>query len=156
MAWLERMCGARDKLSGLLFFIIGGGFCIGAATGLKIGTASQMGPGFFPMLVGGLLALFGLVILVKPDGSTEGGKTSIAWRGLVMIATATLSFGLFVRDLGFAPTMMLTVSLACFASPDTKVSTALITAASLTLFCSVAFIYGLGLPFRLFGPWLQF
>lgn len=150
------MSSTRDRLSGLLFFIIGIGFCIGAATGLKIGTASQMGPGFFPMLVGGLLALFGLIIVAKPGKTSGGGKSGIAWRGLVMIIMATLSFGLFVRDLGFVPTMMLTVLLACFASPDMKPLIAIVIAASVTLFCSVAFIYGLGLPLPLFGPWLQF
>ena len=56
--------GIKDILSGLIF--LGFGLAFGfAATGYEIGTAFRMGPGYFPLLLAGALALLGVAIIVK-------------------------------------------------------------------------------------------
>jgi hypothetical protein len=54
----------QDFLAGLLFLAIGIGFGW-AATHHSLGSASDMGPGYFPLLMGLLLALLGVLILFK-------------------------------------------------------------------------------------------
>ncbi len=54
----------QDFLAGLLFLFFGVGFGW-AATRHPLGSEADMGPGFFPLLMGLLLGLLGLLILFK-------------------------------------------------------------------------------------------
>ena len=53
-----RIKSQKDFFAGLLYVVIGGGFAIGA-TNYTVGNAARMGPGYFPLLVGILLAILG-------------------------------------------------------------------------------------------------
>ena len=51
----------KDFASGLMFMGVGVAFAWGATT-YNVGTGARMGPGYFPLLLGILLAIIGLVI----------------------------------------------------------------------------------------------
>jgi hypothetical protein len=55
---------SKDTLSGLLFIAIGSFFCF-FSLDYKIGIISEMGPGFFPFLIGTILVLVGLIVVIK-------------------------------------------------------------------------------------------
>lgn len=127
-------------------------------TALPIGTAVRMGPGYFPMVLSGLLAVLGAIILIKalrsPEPEEEKGP--IAWRGMAFILPAPVFFGLTVRGLGFVPALFVTALIASFASRRMKVWQAFVLAGLVTAFSTLVFSYALGLPFRRFGPWWPF
>ena len=85
----------KDFFSGLLFMTVGGAFAYGATT-YQVGTAARMGPGYFPLLLGVILALMGVVIAVRsfiagtPDGDHIG---AIAWKPLLLVLGANVAFG---------------------------------------------------------------
>ena len=54
----------KDFFSGLMFTVVGAAFAYGA-TSYNIGTGARMGPGYFPLLLGVILALLGATILFK-------------------------------------------------------------------------------------------
>ncbi len=54
----------RDFAAGLFFLLLGLAVA-GTASRYPIGTAMRMGPGYFPMLLGAILALLGLGIAIK-------------------------------------------------------------------------------------------
>ena len=54
----------KDFFSGLVFTLIGASFAYGA-TSYNIGTAARMGPGYFPLLLGVILALIGAFVFFK-------------------------------------------------------------------------------------------
>ena len=54
----------KDFYSGLMFMAVGGAFASGATT-YNVGTGARMGPGYFPLLLGVVLALIGLLITFK-------------------------------------------------------------------------------------------
>jgi hypothetical protein len=60
-----------------MFIIVGGSFAFGAS-GYQIGTRARMGPGYFPLILGILLAVLGCaisfksMITPKPDGDKVG------------------------------------------------------------------------------------
>ncbi len=58
-----RIRSQRDFWCGLLFVAIGVAVMVLART-YRLGTAARMGPGYFPTLLGGLLALLGLTLAV--------------------------------------------------------------------------------------------
>ena len=91
----------KDFFSGLLFITVGVAFAIGA-TGYTVGTGARMGPGYFPLLLGILLAVLGAAITFNslvvntPDGDKIGAW---AWKPLFFIIAANLVFGLMLGGL---------------------------------------------------------
>ena len=144
----------RDIGAGLIFITIGILFGLGSL-GLEIGTALRMGPGYFPLVLAGILVVLGLVIVLQGFGHPTTGPLTVPWRGLILILAAPVVFGLTVRGLGLVPAVMLVVLIAAFASRRMSVLLALVLTVALTLFCVLVFSLGLGLPLRLFGPWLD-
>ena len=144
-----------DALAGLLFIAFGLFFAI-QSLGLDLGTAFRMGPGYFPLVLSGILILLGLAILASAFNKAGADVGVYAWRGMIFILPAPVFFGLTVEGLGFVPAIFLTTVIAAMASFKMKLPAALLLALALTLFATLVFSYGLGLPFRRFGPWLPF
>jgi hypothetical protein len=96
-----RIKNQKDFFSGLMFMGIGAAFS-GGALAYRIGAASSMGPGYFALWLGVLLALLGALITFKSLAleSIDGGKIgSFAWRPLFFIIGANLAFGLLLGGL---------------------------------------------------------
>lgn len=146
---------ATDAIAGALFIAFGLFFGV-QALDLELGTAFRMGPGYFPLLLSGTLILLGLAILVSAVNKAGDAIGAYAWRGMVFILPAPVFFGLTVQGLGFVPAIFLTTVIAAMASLRMKLHWALLLAVVLTVFSTLVFSYGLGLPFRRFGPWLSF
>lgn len=121
---------------------------------LEIGTSLRMGPGYFPMVLSGLLFLLGALVALKSLGREGEPFGRIAWRGLAFILPAPVFFGLTVRGLGFVPALFITTLIAAQASRRMRPLAALVLAVVVTIMSTLIFSYGLGLPFRRFGPWL--
>jgi hypothetical protein len=143
----------RDIGAGLIFIAIGILFGLGSLE-LELGTPLRMGPGYFPLVLSGILVALGLVIFAQAFGHPTTGSLAVSWRGLVLILAAPVVFGLTVRGLGLVPAVMLVVLISAFASRRMSVPLALVLTVAMTLFCVLVFSLGLGLPLRLFGPWL--
>lgn len=91
----------KDFFSGLMFMCVGVAFAWGAAA-YTIGTGARMGPGYFPLALGILLALLGGAITFKAlvvetiDGEKLG---AFAWKPLFFIIMANLVFGAMIGGL---------------------------------------------------------
>lgn len=135
-------------------FILIGAFFVWHSLDLDIGTSMKMGPGYFPLVIAILLILFGAIIVAQ--AFRVGGEPlgDIAWRGMIFILPSPIFFALTVRGLGFIPSIFLTALIASMASLKMKAPMALIISACVTIFTTLVFVKGLGLPFRLFGPWV--
>jgi hypothetical protein len=146
----------RDAVCGALFVAIGAVFAAGAL-GLDIGTARRMGPGYFPLLLSGVLVLLGAVVLLNAlrSAGVTPPPLRIAWRGLALILPAPILFGLTVRGLGLAPAIALTAMTAALASANMTLARAALTTLAITAFSVAVFSYALGLPYQRIGPWLR-
>ena len=60
-----RIKSPRDFWAGLMFIGFGLFACIWAVTNYQMGSAVRMGPAYFPAVLGGLLALLGLIVLIE-------------------------------------------------------------------------------------------
>jgi hypothetical protein len=153
----------KDLLAGGIFVALGLFYGIYAYVDLPIGTAFRMGPGFFPIMLAGLLVLIGLVVVLQALSAASSPMTAIAWRGLVFILAAPIAFGLFLRGftlwgtdihipgLGFIPAIVLVCGISAFASRRMSLLKAVVITVGMTAFCVAVFYFGLGLPVRLFG-----
>jgi hypothetical protein len=145
----------RDVIAGALFVALGGWFAV-ASLNLELGTAFRMGPGYFPLILAGLLMLLGVLTVVRAIRDRPAAVGSIPWRGLLLVLPAPILFGVTVQGLGLVPALVLVVILVSFASRSMRVLTAVCLTAALVAFSVGVFSYGLGLPMRRFGPWLGF
>jgi putative tricarboxylic transport membrane protein len=147
-----------DILAGLIFVAFGLAFAI-TSLSYELGTPLRMGPGYFPLALGGILVLLGLLIMVKGFIAGSGAEErlgSFPWRALLLIVLAVLFFGLTVRGLGLVPATAVTALLTALASSRTSVLAAMAIAAGLTVLCVLIFVLALQVRLPLFGPWLPF
>ncbi|HSX72736.1 MAG TPA: tripartite tricarboxylate transporter TctB family protein [Shinella sp.] len=144
-----------NLLCGLIFIGAGLFFAI-QALGLELGTSFRMGPGYFPLMLAGLLMRLGLVIRIQSFRKEGEPIGPLAWRGMFFILPAPVIFGLTVRGLGFVPALFMTAFIACFASHRMSVMWAVVLSTTITAFSVAVFSYALGLPFERFGPWIRF
>ena len=144
----------KDLLAGAVFAGFGLAFSITSTT-YDIGTPLRMGPGFFPLVLGGILVVLGVSIAVKGFVAGEGGEIgNVPWRALVLLLAAIVFFGFTVRDLGLVPALFVTVLLAGLAGRSARVIPAVVIAASLTALSVLIFVVLLQLRLPLVGPWL--
>ncbi|MEI7514889.1 MAG: tripartite tricarboxylate transporter TctB family protein [Betaproteobacteria bacterium] len=120
----------KDFFSGLLFMAAGVTFAW-LASGYTIGHGAQMGPGYFPLVLGLLLALLGTVVVFKAlvvetvDGQRVG---PLAWRPVAAIVSANVVFGiclgglpgLHIPALGLVVAVMVLVLIASSACTGFK------------------------------------
>jgi hypothetical protein len=107
----------RDLISGVLIAATGLFVAIHAMTSLEIGTLARMGPGYFPMLLGCLLAGLGFVILLF---SLRGSIVSVvparvAVRPLIAVFCSLLVFSFLIEPFGLVPATVGLTAVAVFA-----------------------------------------
>src|SRR5215470_15737222 len=117
----------------------------------EMGTVSQMGPGYMPMLLSVGLVIFGGVIglrAVSVDGPPiERGR----WYPSVLILICVLLFAFLIGTAGLAPTIFVVAVLCAFASPEVRWKEAITLGIGLAIFCVLVFVYGLRQPIPVFG-----
>ena len=149
----------QDLAVGAIFIVIALFFAINTFFGLfqsalPIGTPQRMGPGFFPIMLSGLLLAVGAAVILKAFRSQPLTLAGIPWRGLVVILPVPVLFGFTIRGLGLAPATFLVAFVSSFASRRMKIWMGLALSLGLTIFCVLVFHYGLGVPTPIFGPWI--
>jgi putative tricarboxylic transport membrane protein len=112
-----------------------------------------MGPAYFPMLLGYLLTLIGIISVVRSFISHGTPIGEIAFKGLLVIIGSVLLFGFLVRRTGLLIALPLLVIISAWASDHFRWPPTLILAAGLTLFCVFVFLRGLGVPLPIWGSW---
>jgi hypothetical protein len=145
----------KDAIAGVLFILLGLGFGLNALLNLELGTSLRMGPGYFPLLLSGLLVLLGAATLINATQVPDEAWGAIAWRGMLFILAGPIAFGATIEGLGLVPALAIIAFLTAFASQRMTVLMALFITAGLTLFCVAVFHWGLGMPIQLFGPWMR-
>ncbi len=154
----------KDFFAGLMYLVIGGAFAWGA-TGYTIGKASRMGPGYFPLLLGSILALIGAVVLFKAMVvDTEDGEKigSIAWKPLGYIIGSNLAFGILLGGLpsigvpamGLIVAIFALVFIASRAGDVYKVKEVFILSIVLAILSYLAFIKLLNLQFQVWPSFI--
>lgn len=141
----------RDFVAGLLFIVAGVAFAWGA-TGLSLGSSARPGPGYFPLVLGILLAVIGVLVTFKAlTIEAHGGDRigPIAWRPLLAILGGVLLFGFLLPRAGLLLAVPLLVVAARLAGGGGDWKEGLLLAALLTLGSWLVFVKGLSLPLPL-------
>jgi hypothetical protein len=136
---------SKDFWSGIIFLSFAA-VAVLAARGYSMGTAGRMGPGYFPMALGIVLGLLGLLILARSVVLGNGGVSALKLRPLIVLTAAVCLFGLAIERLGLVVTLVAVIALSAAASRESRPLEVAALAAALTAFSVGIFVYALRLP----------
>lgn len=154
----------KDFFAGLMFTIVGIAFAWGATT-YNVGTGARMGPGYFPLMLGILLGILGIIVIFTAltietvDGEPVG---KIAWRPLGYIIGSNLVFGVLLGGLptfglpamGLIAAIYALVLIAGLAGEHYSLKASLILATILAVGSYVAFVVLLKLQFQVWPTFI--
>lgn len=141
---------SKDFVTGLLFAAIGAWFAFAGAD-YGIGTARRMGPGYFPVMIGGALFLVGLGLILKTAFARRAGEATprLHLWPLFFLTASVVAFGLTINRFGLVAACISCVLLAGAAGRSTRWPETIAVAIGMTIFSGLVFIELLGLPMRL-------
>lgn len=143
----------KDFWSGMLFILTGVLFMV-LSRQYNLGTAAKMGPAYFPTVLGGLMALIGLMILL-PSLRGSGAVQRIAkvdLKTIVLILVAVAVYAATLPKLGFIVSLVLLVFISSLASHEFHFKSTAISVVVLLIGSWLVFVKGLELQF----PFLPF
>jgi hypothetical protein len=135
----------KDFWSGIMFLAFAA-VALLAAHGYATGTAGKMGPGYFPMLLGGVLGLLGLVLVVRSLLVEGEPVTRLHVLPLAVIAIGVCLFGLFIERLGLVVSLVAVTMVTALASRESRPIEYAALALVLAAFSVGIFVYALRLP----------
>jgi putative tricarboxylic transport membrane protein len=140
----------RDYYAGALMVLIG---LVAANDGrhYAVGTLRQMGPGYFPIALGVLLVILGILIAGTASTGGESSREAEAlphaeWRGWGCIIAGPVLFIILGKFFGMAPATFGCVFVSALGDRNTTLRGAVILASCVTLFGVVLFSYVLKIP----------
>jgi hypothetical protein len=143
-----RIRAPKDFWSGVMFC----GFAVVAilaARGYSSGTAGKMGPGYFPLLLGGLLAALGAILIGRSLVVSGESVARFHVVPLAMVAAAVCLFGVMIEPLGLVLSLAVLTLLSAFAGAQFRLLETVALAAALIVFSVGVFVYALGLPLNI-------
>ena len=154
----------KDFFAGLMFTTVGAAFALGA-TSYTVGEGARMGPGYFPLMLGIVLAFLGAVLVfeslvVETEDGEKVGKW--AWKPLGYIVGANVVFGVLLAGLpkfglpamGMVAGIYGLTLIASLAGDEFKLKEVLVLATILSAGSYVAFIWLLKLQFQVWPSFI--
>ena len=138
----------KDFWAGIML-IATGAASIFIARDYPFGSTMRMGPGYFPSMLGGILALFGIYVMII--GLRRGEKITVhcSTRALIVLPFSLIAFGVLMTYVGFIPALAVLIFGSASAGRDFKFVEVLLLTVILTALSVAIFIWGLGLPYPL-------
>lgn len=139
-----KLNGRADVEAGL-FFTLFGMLTAGLSLQYRLGTIATMGPGMFPLILGTILAILGLVILTKGLLARGEESKTLPLGPAIMITASLLVFAFLALSVGLVAAIPAQVVVALWASEHFTWKRAAALSAGLLVFCYVVFVHLLGI-----------
>jgi len=115
--------------------------------GYQMGSSVRMGPAYFPVMLGGLLAFLGLLVLF--DSIVEEGPkvAKFHFRPLIFVAVSSLAFAYLLKPLGLVLASVALVFISAYGGHEFKWKEVAMMSVVLVIFSVLVFVKALALPF---------
>ncbi|MFC5607513.1 tripartite tricarboxylate transporter TctB family protein [Variovorax soli] len=154
----------KDFFAGVMFTVVGVAFAWGATT-YNVGTGARMGPGYFPLMLGIVMAVIGLVIMftgLTVETATGDPIGKWAWKQVFFILGANLAFGVLLGGLpsfgipamGLIIAIYALVLIAAQAGSKHALPSVLALATVLAVGSYIAFIWALKLQIQVWPTFI--
>lgn len=114
------------------------------------GSLTRMGPGYFPVVLGIILAILGFFIAL-PAFFRSGEKIQVDWKPLVFVVGSLVAFSLLLKVIGLVLTAAVSAGFASMASPMPWRSR-LVLSLGISAITYLVFIVGLSMVIPVW-PW---
>jgi hypothetical protein len=142
-----------------VFFVGMGALALYLSRDYDMGSALDMGPGYFPTWLGAIMIGFGVLIAglglkvaAAAEQENSGGWAFRPW--LVLPATLAVYGLLMDAEVGFVPSLLVLITGCALAHKDVHWLETILLSVVVTAGAVAIFSYGIGLPYRLFW-WSQ-
>lgn len=143
----------KDFWSGVMFVVIGILFMLWSQA-YQFGTASRMGPGYFPTVLGGMQVVFGLMVMWPSLKGPEVKVERFGWRGLFVILGAVALYAILLPHVGFVVALVALILISAWASPEFGWKESLISVVVLGILSYLVFVVGLELQFTVWPDFI--
>ena len=144
--WEDR----KDFLGGLLMLALGLATAV-HANDYAVGSLRRMGPGFFPLALGVILAATGvLLMLTARSPAAPAERLAPEWRGWFCICAGVAAFVVLGEWGGLIPATFAVVVVSALGDRDNTLADSLALGAVMTAACVAVFWWLLQVPFPLF------
>jgi hypothetical protein len=139
-----------DFFAGLMFAGFGTAALV-LGRGYAVGSASQMGPGYYPTAIGLVLLVLGIAITLRALVHRNGDEPARPFqlRTLATLTFSVVGFALLIDRIGLLVSGVLLVIGCRLAAPGFRWAEVLVLGAVLAGCAALIFGLGLGIPFRL-------
>jgi hypothetical protein len=145
---LTRALRSTDTWSGLLCGAFGAIF-IALSLDYDIGSAAAMGPGYFPIWLGGLLVVFGVSLIAKAQlGEAESIEPAALQPALIVLGGLAV-FAVLLEHAGLFLSGLALVYIGSLGTRSFGAGRLALFGVALVLFVAFVFAYALGLPIPL-------
>ena len=138
----------KDFLAGLIFMAFGLSFLI-IAQNYQMGTPTDMGPAYFPSVIGALLTIIGMIIFFQSFIIQGDRVPRMFFRPIFLITVSLVLFAYLLNQFGLVLAMASLVTISALAGHEFNFKEVLILYVLITLFSVFVFAKGFGLPFKL-------
>ena len=140
-----RVKSPQDFGSAIVFLLIGlAGLYFGKD--LTYGTASRMGPGYFPYLLSWLIIAIGVAVGFMSLTIDGPPIERPQLRPIFFVVLSVIIFGYLMNYVGLAITGVVMTLIAAFARRNFNLLESLVLGIGLSIGCVLIFVYGLGQP----------
>jgi uncharacterized membrane protein YfcA len=142
MRTLVHIKRTKDFKAGLIFIFFGMASAVFSGS-YQIGTSANMGPGYFPCALGGVLTALGLVVSLGSLSRGEGTRKARSFRvkPVVLVLSSVVLFGLLLRPLGLVLSTVILIIVSSMASDEFKKKEAILNAFVLLAIVLIVFVY---------------
>ena len=151
--------GDLKELAFGLFLVALAAVALYATSGLSVGTAADMGPGYVPRMLTWTILGFGAAFCISGVLKAHQPFPALAWRPLIAILAGIAVFALLFASQGLVIASIGTVLVAGTAAGPVRWGRLALFGPLLAAFSTLLFVKGLNLPFRVWPawaePWLQ-
>jgi hypothetical protein len=141
----------RDYYGGALLILIGL-YAVAQGMQYSVGSLVAMGPGFFPVSLGVLMAALGVIVAfqgARRHAAVKDAALPPEWRGWSCIVASIVAFVVIARYGGFAPATFAIVFISALGDRRNSIRDAALLAAAVCVVCVVVFWWALQLQFPL-------
>jgi hypothetical protein len=141
-----RIADQTNFAAGALYIAFGAAVAVGSLS-YDIGSASRMGPGYFPLGAGIALTMTGLIVLIGALRGTGSTSRLSLWplKNIGLILASVAAFAVSLETLGLIVALPLLVGISAWAHPDFSWRTTMISILLQLLLVWVVFVLLLGI-----------
>ncbi|HEV8094746.1 MAG TPA: tripartite tricarboxylate transporter TctB family protein [Burkholderiales bacterium] len=160
----------QDWWAGLMFIAVGLFFIVFALgtpefidkivgsrliAGYQMGSSVRMGPAYFPVVLGGLLAFLGVLVLI--DSIVEEGPDIAKFhlRPVLFLGLSSLAFAYLLKPLGLVVASVALVFISAYGGHEFKWKEVAIMSLVLVVVSVLVFVKGLVLPFPICPDFIE-